>query len=84
MFILYKVCWFCVLWSSYLERKDANWVRGKGGESFFFLLLAVALVLEIVEGLDIGGRALVLNLADAGGVQVPLVLATATGACSFC
>lgn len=54
--------------------------RGK----LFFLLLAVALVLEIVEGLDIGGRALVLNLADAGGVQVPLVLATATGTCSFC
>lgn len=52
------------------------------GESF--LLLAVALVLEVVEGLDIGGRALVLNLADAGGVQVPLVLAAVTGACSFC
>lgn len=58
---------------------DAKWV----GEYKKKLLLAVALVLEVVEGLDIGGRALVLNFAYTGWVQVPLVLATVAGARSI-
>lgn len=46
---------------------------------------AGTLLLHFVEELDICGGAYILDMADAGGVKVPVLLATAGGfGCSCC